>query len=66
MENPFRYFNSLPQIMRLMVMIYFRYPTSLRQVKDLLLEPGVDIFYEMVRIRWNRFGPMLAEEIWKR
>ena len=46
--------------MRLMVMIYFRYPTSLCQVMDLLLEHGVDIFYEMVRIRWNRFGPMFS------
>ncbi len=36
MKNPFRYFNSSPEVIRLAVMIYIRYPLSLRQVEDLL------------------------------
>ncbi len=34
MRNPFRYFNSSPEIIRLAVMMYIRYPLSLRQVED--------------------------------
>ncbi len=43
MKNPFRYFNSSPEIIRLAVMMYIRYPLSLRQVEDLLFERGIDI-----------------------
>jgi hypothetical protein len=40
MSNPFRYFNSSPGIIRLTVMLYVRYPLSLRQVEDILFERG--------------------------
>ena len=66
MRNPFRYFNSSPEVIRLAVMLYVRYPLSLRQVEDLLFERGVDICHETVRFWWNRFGPMFAAEIRKR
>jgi putative transposase len=66
MKNPFRYFKTLPEIIRLAVMMYLRYPLSLRQVKDLLYERGIDISHEMVRAWWNRFGPVFAAEIRKR
>ena len=46
-----------------MVMMYVRYPLSLRNVEDLLAERGVDVSYETVRFWWNRFGPMFAAEI---
>ena len=36
MRSPFRYFNSLPEVIRLVVMMYVRYPLSLRNVKDTL------------------------------
>ena len=32
MKNPFRYFNSSPEVIRLTVMMYILYPLSLRQV----------------------------------
>ena len=38
MSNPFRYFNSSPEVIRLTVMLYILYPLSLRQVEDLLFE----------------------------
>ena len=66
MKNPFRYFNSSPEIIRLTVMMYIRYPLSLRQVEDILFERGIDICHETVRLWWNRFGPMFAAEIRKR
>jgi hypothetical protein len=66
MRNPFRYFNSSPEVIRLVVMMYIRYPLSLRQVEDLLFERGLDICHETVRFWWNRFGPMFAKEIRKR
>jgi putative transposase len=66
MRNPFRYFKTSPDIIRLTVMMYVRYPLSLRQVEDLLHERGIDISYETVRAWWNRFGPMFAAEIRKK
>src|SRR5882672_9936292 len=61
--NPFRYFNSSPEVIRLAVMMYVRYPLSLRNVEDLLHERGIDICHETVRVWWNRFGPIFAADI---
>ncbi len=65
MRHPFRYFKTSPEIIRLAVMMYVRFPLSLRQVEDLLHERGIDISYETIRAWWNRFGPMFAAEIKK-
>jgi putative transposase len=64
--SPFRYFNSSPGVIRPVVMMYVRYPLSLRNVEDLLHERSIDISYETVRYWWNRFGPMFAAEIRKK
>jgi len=48
-QSPFRYFNSSPEIIRLAVMMYVKYPLSLRNVEDLLYERGIDICHETVR-----------------
>jgi len=61
--NPFRYFDSSPEVIRLVVMMYVKYPLSLRNVEDLLFERGIDICHETVRLWWNRFGPMFAAAI---
>ena len=61
--NPFRCFNSSPEVIRLVVMMYVRFPLSLRNVEDLLFERGIDICHETVRLWWNRFGPLFAAEI---
>ncbi|MBW0145696.1 IS6 family transposase [Sphingomicrobium clamense] len=61
--SPFRCFNSSPEIIRLAVMMYVKYPLSLRNVEDLLFERGIDIAHETVRYWWNRFGPMFAGDI---
>ena len=61
--NPFRYFDSSPEVIRLVVMMYVNYPLSLRNVEDLLFERGIDICHETVRLWWGRFGPLFASEI---
>ena len=44
MNNPFRYFNSSPEVIRLAVMMYIRYPLSLRQVGARLVQRKFDYF----------------------
>lgn len=66
MRNPFRYFKTSPEVIRLAVMMYVRFPLSLRNVEDLLHERGIDVSHETVRFWWNRFGPMFAAEIRKK
>ncbi|MEP5622337.1 MAG: hypothetical protein ABJP82_07120, partial [Hyphomicrobiales bacterium] len=39
--SPFRYFNSSSEVIRLVVMMYVRFPLSLRNVEDLLAERGI-------------------------
>lgn len=48
--SPFRRFNSSPEVIRLVVMMYVRFPLSLRNVEDLLFERGIDICHETVRM----------------
>jgi putative transposase len=61
--NPFRWFHSSPQVIQLVVMLYVRYPLSLRNVEDLAFERGIDVCHETVRKWVNRFGPMFALKI---
>jgi putative transposase len=56
MTNPFRYFKTSPEIIRLAVLMYVRFPLSLRNVEDLLDERGIDLRHETVRFWWNRSG----------
>ena len=60
---PFRCFHSSPEVIRLVVLIYVRFPLSLLNVEDLLFERGIDIYHETVRLWWNRFGPLFAADI---
>lgn len=64
-DNPFRYFNSPPEVIRAPVLLYVRFPLSLRNVEDLLFEQGIDICHETVRLWWNRFGPLFPADIRK-
>ena len=49
-----------------MVMMYVRYPLSLRNVEDLRSSAAIDLCHETVRLWRNRFGPMFAAEIRKK
>lgn len=48
-RSPFRYFKTSPDIIRLAVMLYVRFPLSLRNVEAVLPERGIDISHETVR-----------------
>jgi putative transposase len=61
--GPFRYFNSSPELIRLAVLLYVKYPPSLKNVEDLVAERGIGISHETVRYWWNRFGPLFACDI---
>jgi putative transposase len=65
-RSPFKYFKTSPEVIRLAVMLYVRFPLSLRNVEDLLHERGIDVSHETVRFWWNRFGPLFENEIRKR
>ena len=60
--SPFKYFKTSPEIIRLAVMYYIRYPLSFRQVEDILHERGVDICHETVRFWVERFGAKFAKK----
>jgi putative transposase len=64
--SPFRCFNSSPEVIRLVVFMYVRFPLSLRNVEDLLFERGIELSHETIRFWWNRFGPMFAREVRQR
>jgi putative transposase len=65
-RDPFKCFGTREEIFRKAVMLYVRFPLSLRSVEDMLHERGVDISHEAVRFRWLRFGPIFAATIRKR
>ena len=64
MPNPvsFRYFKTSPEIIQLAVMLYVRFPLSLRNVEDLLHERGVDVSYEFIRYWKHMFVSQFASE----
>lgn len=64
-QNAFRYFKASPEIIQLAVMIYVRFPLSLRNVEDPLHERGIDICHETVRDWVDRFGTHFAHKIRK-
>ena len=57
-RNPFRYFKTSPEIIRLAVMLYVRFPLSLRNVGDRLHERGIEVSHETVI--FPRFGGRLC------
>ncbi len=65
-QNPFRYFKTSPEIIQLAVLMYVRFPLSLRNVEDLLHERGIDVCHESVRLWVDRFGAYFALTIRKR
>ena len=59
----FLYFKISPEIIQLAVMLYVKFPFSLRNVEDLLHGRGVGASYESVRYWWHRFGSQFACQI---
>ena len=52
-HSPFRYFKTRPEIIRLAVMLYVRFPLSLLNVDDLLHERGIVLCQSEVTYFWS-------------
>jgi hypothetical protein len=48
-KDPFKYYKTSPEIIKLAVMYYVRYPLSLRHVEDILHERGIDVCHKTIR-----------------
>ncbi len=64
--NHFKYYKTSPEIIKLAIMYYVRYPLSLRNVEDILHERGINICHKTVRYWWNKLGPVIAKELKKK
>ena len=62
-RDPFKYLHSSHEIIRLAVMMYVRFPLSLRNVEDLVHDRGIEISHETGRFWWNELGSIFAAEI---
>ena len=56
MRNLFRNFNGSPKVIRIAVMLYVRFPLSLRRAESILSERGIYMRRETVRLSGNRFA----------
>ena len=59
-RDPFTFFQSSPEIIRLAVMVYNRFPLSLRNVEDLLHERGIEISHETIQCWRHRIWATFA------
>jgi len=64
--NHFKYYKTSPEIIKMAIMYYVRYPLSLRQVEDILHERSIDICHETVRYWWNKLGPVASKDLKKK
>ena len=62
-QNPLRCFKTSREVIQLAVMMYIRFPLSVRNVEDLLHERGIDVCHESIRLWVDRFGPVFAQQI---
>ena len=58
MVNPFRYFNSSPEVIRLAVMTYIRYPLSLRRDREAALR-----FLKRAMKRYGRPATIVTDRL---
>jgi putative transposase len=58
--HPFRRFNSLPEVIRLVVLMYVRFPLSLRNGRTRCSSAGSIFAPRRYGCGGNRFGPVFA------
>ncbi len=58
--DPSTYFRISREIIRPTVVLYLRFPLSMRYVEGPLHERGIYFSHESVWSWWQRFGPMFA------
>ena len=64
-NNIFRYYKTSPEIIKMAIMYYVRYPLSLRQVEDILHDRGIDVCHETVRYWVDKLGSIIAKDLKK-
>src|SRR5258707_1170899 len=52
-----------PEIIQRAIWLYYRFTLSLRDVKELLAERGIEVTYETIRQWGIRFGPAIARDL---
>ena len=52
-----------PHVIRYAVWLYFRFTLSIRDVEELLAQPGIEVSREAVRCWVNKFGPVIAANL---
>lgn len=65
-RSPFRYFKRSPEIILPPMMMYIRFPLSLRNVEGLFNGCGTDVCHECIRLWVDRFGTFFARMIRRR
>ena len=63
MSNPFRYFNSLPEIIRLAVLMYVKYPLSLRNVWSEAVQENALILAPLESRDARRAGDLMRQHV---
>ena len=66
MSNALRDFKPSPEVIRLAVRLYARFPPSLRSVEDLLHERTIKLSHKTVWDWRRRLGALMARRICKR
>lgn len=52
-----------PAVIQHAVWLYVRFTLSLRDVEEMLAHRGVDVSYETIRVRTEKFGPQVAASL---
>ena len=52
-----------PEIIQYAVWLYHRFSLSHRDIEDLLAQRGIEVSYEAIRLRCNKFGLKYAQRL---
>ncbi len=55
-----------PEIIQYAVWLYYRFNLSHRDIEDLMVERGITVSYESIRLWCNKFGPQYARRLKRR
>jgi putative transposase len=64
--NIYKRYRFPSEIIQYTVWIYYRFNLSHRDIEDLLVERGINVSYEAIRLWCNRFGPEYAARLKKK
>ena len=59
-KNILKYYKTSPEIIKMAIMYYVRYPLSFRQVEVILHERGIDVCHETIRYWVDKQGSIIS------